>query len=246
MLTTSLSLGALPKEMKVCAQEFMPLQGSGPDKKMVGGYYELMKRACNKLSVKCTFEVVPLTRCLKMIADGEAQATLGVAKIPEREEFMNFPLMVSQVGYTFFVKKGTAKQYSKIEDFKGMTVGVHGGSATGKNLIEINDKAGKILKIEEEAVSETPMRKLSGGRYGEKAAGYCTRPVCLYQAKLEKLDVEPVAFDGKVQSHTIPFSKKVDAETFEAFKKTIAELMKTAEVRKIFEEHNIPVHPDNK
>lgn len=247
MLMTTLALGAMPKEMKICGQEFMPYQGSGPDKKMTGVYYEVLKRACDKLQVKCTFDVVPLTRCLKMAEDGEVHAVLGVAKIPEREAIMNFPGMISQVGYTFFVKKGTASKYTKLEDLKGMTIAVHGGSATGKNLIEINEKNGKIFTLAEEAVAETPMKKLSGGRYGDKAAGYCTRPVCMYQAKMEKLDVEPVSFDGKTQSHTIPFSKKaVDDESFNKFKSTIADLMKSPEIKKIFEENNVPIHPDNK
>lgn len=247
MLMTSLVAVSAPKEMKVCGQEFMPYQGTGTDKKMTGAFYQLMKRTCEKLSVKCSFDVVPLARCLKMAEDGEVHAVLGIAKIPERELIMYFPAPVSQVGYTFFVKKGTATKYSKIEDLKGKTVGVHGGSATGKNLVENNEKFGKILKIEEEAVAETPMRKLSGGRYGENAAGYCTRPVCLHQAKLEKLDVEPVAFDQKLQSHSIGFSKKsVDSETFEAFKKTLVDQLKTAEMKKVFEEANIPIHPDVK
>jgi polar amino acid transport system substrate-binding protein len=155
--------------------------------------------------------------------------------------------MVSQLGYTWFVKKGEAGKYTKIDDFKGKTVGVHGGSATGKDLTEQNAKVGGAMKIVEESTAETAPKKLAGGRYGDGAAIYCARPVCAYQAKKENLAIEPVSFDGKLQSHSILASKKsVSPAEFEAYKKALSEVLKTDEMKKIFAENSLVVHPDNK
>ena len=238
---------AFAKDFVVTGQELMPIAGTGADGKMDGVYHQLMKRTCEKLKYNCKFEIIPLARQMEMLKNGQSHAALGLARSPDREEFAHYPPMITQVGYTFAVKKGDAGKYSKMDDFKGMTIGVHGGSATGKDLQEQNKKLGGALKIVEEAVVETSLRKLAGGRYGDNSAAYCIRPMCILQAKKENLGVEPVAFDGKLQSHTVIFSKKsVPAAEFETWKKAMMEVASTAEFKKLLVDQGFQVHSDVK
>lgn len=244
-LVFAISLPAFARDFKVVAQEFMPLAGSGSDGKMIGAHFEAAKAMCAKLKYNCTFEVMPLARALDMVKNGDAQMVLGVAKNAEREAFATFPPNISQVGYTFFVKKGEAGKFTKLEDFKGKTIAVHGGSATHKDLLEQNKKIGNSMKIIEEAVAETTMKKLAGDRYEAGTAAYCARAVCMYQASKENLAVEPVSFDAKMQSHSMPLSKKsVDAAEFETIKKALVEVMKSPEMKKIFAGNNLAISPE--
>lgn len=239
------SVAAPAKPIRVVSQEFMPLVGSKDGKTMTGAYYELIKKVCEKIEAQCTFEIYPLARVEKMLESGEAHVGLAMAKTPKREANYNFPPSISQVGYTFFVKKGHTGKYKKFEDFKGKTVGVHGGSATHRSLETLNEKHGKILNIAPEPTSETPMRKLNGDRYGKEGAGFCSRPVCLYQAKKENLAIEPVSFDPYLQSHSAPVSKKgVDEATFKKISAAIVEVMKSPEMKKIFNDYQVPIHPE--
>lgn len=238
---------AQAKDIKVVSQEFMPIGGSGADGKMAGVHFEVAKRVCDKLKYTCKFEMMPLARGLDEIKSGGAHIILGIAKNAEREEIANFPNGLTQVGYTWFVKKGEGSKYKSADDFKGKTVGVHGGSATHKDLQEQNAKLGGSMKIVEETTAETAPKKLAGGRYGDGAAIYCARAVCMFKAKQEKIDIEPVSFDGKLQSHSAGISKKgVDAAEFEKIKVAFAEVMKLPEVQKIVTENDLVVHPDNK
>jgi polar amino acid transport system substrate-binding protein len=237
----------LAKDFKVVGQEFMPLEGSGPDGKMAGVHYEIVKQVCKQAGITCTTEIMPLARGLEEIKTGEAQMILGVAINPERAEIATFPKTLTQVGYTFFVKKGQASKYKSVEDFKGKTVGVHDGSATHKNLMEQNKKVGGTMKIETEATAETAPKKLAGDRYGEGAAIYCARAVCAYQAKKENLAIEPVKFDGFLQGHSVGISKKgVSEEEAEKIKKAFADVMKKPEIKKLILSNDLLVHPDYK
>lgn len=246
-MTVALAYSAQARDFKIVGQEFMPIQGTGPDGKMGGVYVEVMKEVCSKLKWNCKFEGMPLARCLEQMTTGDAQMTLGIAKNPEREAIANFPGLVTQVGYTFFVKKGTAAKFTKVEDFKGYTVGAHVGSATGKDLIEQNKKVNGEIKIADETTAETPGKKLAGDRYGDKGAAYIARAVGMYQAKNDKLDIEPVAFDAFLQSHSMPMAKKgVSPEEFELVKKTIHEVMKTDKIKKLVADAGLIIHADQR
>ena len=101
------ALNAQARDFKVVSQEFMPIGGAGPDGKMAGVHYEIAKEMCEKLKFNCKFELTPLSRGIEMLKVGEAQMMLGLAKIPGREAIANFPGMVTQVGYTFFVTEAS-------------------------------------------------------------------------------------------------------------------------------------------
>ena len=235
---------AMARDLKIEGQEFLPLQGT-IDGKMGGAYYEAMKRVCEKLKFNCTFEVVPLTRSLANVKEGKADVVLGIAKNAEREAVFNFPGFISKADYTFFVKKGTAAKYSKPEDFKGKTIGVHKGSATGTDLDNLNAKLGNIFKIEGEAIAQTSSKKLASGRYGDDGAVYCARPICGYQAKVENLDIEPVKFEVTIQNHSAALSKStIKPDEIEKIHAALKEVMQTPEMKKIFADFGITIHPD--
>ena len=247
VLTVFFAMASQGRDFKIVSQEFMPIGGAGPDGKMAGVHYEIAMAVCEKLKLTCKTELMPRARGLDQLKTGEAQMIIGIAKNAETDAICNFPGGVTQVGYTFFVKKGQAGKYKKIEDFKGKTIGVHGGSATGKNLVEQNAKLGGALKVVEEATAETPARKLAGDRYGADAAIYYARAVGIYQAKKENLDIEPVAFDAFLQSHSMPMSKvSVPADEFEKIKKAIHEVMQTEKIKKLIAENDLQAHPDQK
>ena len=238
---------AQAKELKIVSQEFMPIAGAGPDGKLsAGAHYEVAKIMCEKGGFKCSFDLLPLDRAMAQVKAGEAHMFIGLAKNPEREEFLYFPPAITQVGYTFFVKKGEAGKYTKLDDFKSKSVGVQISGATGKDLIEQNKKLGGTIKIMEEVMSDTAPKKLAMGRYPAGSAVYCARAVCMHQAAKEGLDIEPVSFDGKLQAHSFGISKKaVTPVQFEEIKKALVEAMKTEAAKKAITSNNLKVHPES-
>lgn len=234
------------KELKICGQQFYPLQELGEGGKWRGTYYDIAVDSCKKAGLECSFYGAPMKRCEEDLKEGTAFAAMGAAKTKEREEFAHYPQMLTELGYTFFVKKGAAKKFKSIADFKDFNVGVHIESATGKDLTAKHEESGKIFKIEGEAKAEIPMKKLAGGRYGDKGAVYCSRPVCTAQAVTEKMDTEAVSFDAKLQGHAIIVSKKSDNADYEKFKKALAQVMKDKKHIKAIQSFDFKVHSESK
>ena len=240
MIPFLLQAGAYAKDIKVVAQDFMPLAGPGLDGKPAGAYKELMDAICKKLTWNCTYEIVPIKRALKMIEDGEAHVMLAAAPTPDREAYMRMSHPVSLSGYTFFVETGKAAKFQKADDFMGKQVGVHAPSGTATSLHKADDALGKKITIVEENLSLTPIKKLSAGRYGADGAAFYSRPVGIYNAKQEKVAVEPVSFDVEKAKHICGLSKKaVDEETFKQFNQALLDAMKTPEVKKAFADASV-------
>ena len=107
---------------KIQGQDILPYVGPDSTGKLDGIHTDLIKGVCEKIKVKCQFDVIPLSRSFVMMESGEADMVCAIANTPERAKIMHLMPLLTKSGYTFFLPKGEASKYKKIEDFHGKSV----------------------------------------------------------------------------------------------------------------------------
>lgn len=222
---------AVARDLNFVGQEYPPFNWSeGGEVK--GGMVEVLKKACEKLKHNCKFSIVPLARGVAMLEDGTVDGVMSLIPNPDRAKFANFSptLVVSNLAY--FGVKGKAKKLTGLKDLEGWTVGAVRGSTSYKLAAE-HQKQIKTMTLVEEVNNETLVKKLQGGRYGDKGAIMGGDAVLEFEARKAKLDLELV-WNSDAQGFTTAFSKKsVDDATLGEFNKTLEAMKKSGEVKAI-------------
>ncbi len=223
------------KDLRIIVQDYLPLAGRDDSGKITGLHVDFMEAVCVKLKYNCKFEQLPIRRGEDMIATGEADIFVALSPGQQRKKIAYFGPMITSSPFTFFVKKGNANKFSKIEDVIGNKVGVYGPSATQRSLEDINKKLGNKITIDLETVTELPFKKLDGGRYGASGLVYSVKPVGLHMIKKLGLAIEPVGFNTEKLYHGMMMSKKkFTAEEYKKMWIAVKEIIASAEGEKIF------------
>ena len=235
------SKSVLAMDLKIVHQDYLPFAGKGDGPKIGGAFHEIAESViCKKLGHKCTYEIAPIRRAEKMIVDGEAHLFLAMVPNPDRRKTMFFSSSLSASESTFFVMKGKAGSFKKIEDFGGKKVGLFGPSALSILLAKLNEPLAKKITIEEDSDPAQPLRKLNGSRYGEDGGVFANSAVGSLQVRQENLNVEMVTFKGTPTFHSISMSKKSlpEAEAKKIFD-ALGEFVKSEEYKKILKQWQI-------
>lgn len=228
---------AAARDLNFVGQEYPPfnwVEGG----EVRGGMLEVLKKACEKLKHNCKFSIVPLARGVQMLEDGAVDGVMSLIPNEERAKYANFSptLVVSNLAY--FGAKGKAKKAASLKDLEGWTVGAVRGSTSYKLAAE-HQKQIKTMTLVEEVNNETMVKKLQGGRYGDKGAIMGGDAVLGFEAKKIKLDLELV-LNGDAQGFTTAFSKKsVDAATLAEFNKTLEAMKKSGEVKSVLDKFSL-------
>lgn len=229
VLALVISTPAIAKDLSFVGQDYPPfnwLEGG----EVKGGMFEVMRSACEKLKHNCKFGIVPLARGIAMLQDGTADGVMSLIPNAERGTYSNFlpTIVVSPIAY--FGAKGKVPKVASLKEMEGWSVGAVRASSSLKIATE-NQKLTKNMTIIEEVNNETLVKKLQGGRYGEKGAIIGGEAVLEFEAKKTKMELELV-LAGEAQKFTTAFSKKsVDAQTLADFTKTIDDMKKSGEVK---------------
>ncbi|BBN80159.1 hypothetical protein PA25_01440 [Pseudoalteromonas sp. A25] len=89
----------------------------------------------------------PVSRCLRMLEQGEVDVMGGLLKTPQRQESMVFvepPYMALSSSYVFYAKKGSNLSVMRFEDLYGKRIAVMRGAA----YFERFDKDTKLNKVD--------------------------------------------------------------------------------------------------
>ena len=228
---------AMAKDLSFVGQDYPPFNwNEGGEVK--GGMVEVLKKACDKLKHTCKFSIVPLARAVQMLEDGSVDGVMSLIPNADRAKFANFSPTIVVSNLSYFGAKGKAKKIASLTDLEGWTVGAVRGSTSYKLATE-HQKQVKNLTLTEEVNNETLIKKLQGGRYGDKGAIMGGDAVLEFEAKKVKLDLELV-WNSDAQGFTTAFSKKsVDAATLAEFNKTLDGMKKSGEVKTILEKFSL-------
>ncbi|SFN58101.1 polar amino acid transport system substrate-binding protein [Formivibrio citricus] len=210
--------------------------------KVAGPFADIVQAACDRLKVECTMEIFPWRRALRMAEEGQVSGLFGVAKTPEREKAFYLSEPILDTAYSFFAPVSSQFSYQRVEDLNGYTVGVYGPSATSKALENVAQGKTNIVI---EVANLTAIKKLIGGRYGDKALVLVNREVGLSLLKEEKITNLKLVGDLQKIQFTIGLSrKKVSEQQAIQFNNAVKALIKEGKVKAILEKHGMrPAKP---
>jgi len=117
--------------MVVVSATFPPYCIGGENDKADGIYIAIMEELLRPLGAVPKFHVVPFKRALALLADGQADAMIGLFRTPEREKYMHFlnPPYRTNSYKAFYVAKGRGAEIKTYNDlYKLQAIGVGSGA----------------------------------------------------------------------------------------------------------------------
>ncbi len=140
-------------------------------KKLVGLDIELITAAAEKAGVDIEIELVPWPRALLMAKQGKADGIFNAGWVNNREEFLYYPKTpLRQAKFTFFVNKHFKGTIKRLEDVKGLEIGIIREYYICKELIEdekikkmqANNAEQLFMQLNENRVSVAVHSRIAG------------------------------------------------------------------------------------
>ncbi|MBI4806335.1 MAG: transporter substrate-binding domain-containing protein [Desulfovibrio sp.] len=119
------------REMVVVSSTFPPYCIGGENDKPDGIYIKIMEEILRPLGAVPRFHIVPFKRALALLADGQADAMIGLFRSPEREKYYHFlnPPYNTKSFKAFYVAKGRGAEIKTYQDlYKLQAIGVGAGA----------------------------------------------------------------------------------------------------------------------
>lgn len=227
----SFSTVVFAKTVKFAAQESPPfsyLERGKPE----GASAEIMKKVCAQLNWTCELEIFPFKRALIMTESGEIDGVWGVIKTPEREKTFTLSNPVWSSNLSFMGIKGVTVPVIKVENLSGFTVAGVRGSSSLKRAEEIKEKISDMKIIEANSYPEA-FKSLFANSFGPKAVVATYEDVGNYIARKDNFANLVTIYEIEKVQFRVGFSKKADSKIVDAFNKTVEELRRSGELKKI-------------
>ena len=229
--------GAQSISLHVVGQDIEPFYFLGKNGQVEGALRNVMDSACKKMEAKCTFEIAPFRRSLAMLEEGTADVTAPLAKLPDREHYIVFSSPVVRSGYTFFGASENVKRIQRIEDVRGMTVGVHSPSASERSLEKIKERLGAGFQIAQETDVSVALKKAQAQRY---EVAYVNRDIGNVWIRQNKGTIVPANFLADEVLYRFGFSKKTSSASLTAkFESAMDEMRSSGELKKALEQYGL-------
>lgn len=233
-----LSTRSFSKEYTFAGQDFPPFNWQ-EGTEVTGGMTEIMKQVCGDLKIKCKFLILPVSRVLKMVEVGELDGAISFGFRADRTAYSDASPSIVKSSVSYMGTPKTPK-IAKISDLAGWTIGTLRDSTTGKIAAQHKQEFPSI-QITDEVNSETQVKKLTGGRYGEKGLILGSEDVLNYFAKKIKTPIE-TRMRLEDQEYFVLFSKKtVDAAQLAVFTAAINKIKKDGTAKKILDKYELPL-----
>lgn len=99
--------------------------------RFIGAYTEIVRELARRMDAELVIVECPLTRCLRMMATGEADIIIGVQDNDERRQYIQFlttPFLQHGYAKVFYQHKGNMRAINRYEDLYGLRIGVKAGA----------------------------------------------------------------------------------------------------------------------
>jgi polar amino acid transport system substrate-binding protein len=159
VLLTCLSLTAHGERLHIVTEPWAPyvyLENG----KAKGIDYEITALVFQRLGIEVQWEFLPWKRCLAMLDKGEADGVLDIFLTSERDAQLLYPNEpLSEVEFVLFSSNAHPHAFNRLEDLKGLTVGVSPGYFYGHEFMDAT-----TFKREGAPTHEANFGKLVRGR----------------------------------------------------------------------------------
>lgn len=216
---------AQQKTITIATLEYPPFIYSDGTKAK-GPIVDKVEHIFNRLNINADIQILPITRGLLMVKNGDVDAYFSLKKTPEREHDLLFtkePLI--QQPFVFFVSKNSNMSWTgNLEEIKNYKIGIVSKTSYGKTFDECVKK-GLFTNLDESQSFELNIKKLIAGRIDLAINSY---DVGMYL--LKKLNAENQIIALKPSIETV--------NSYLAFTKTKDYASLAAQFDKILEEEN--------
>ena len=200
---------------------------------------DIVNAACEAIKVTCVFTIMPWRRAYALAEGGKVDGIFVLVRTPEREASFYFSEPVMQATYAVFTRQASSLVYTQPQDLDGYTVAAYGPSGTSKVAEDLAHHA-PHMRLEIEVDNVSVLRKLAGGRYGNRGVAVMNRDVGLYLIERDKVPGLKTVGDIKHNDYAIGLSRKrVAPALVERFNGAIHELNRKGTSRLIAERYGL-------
>jgi polar amino acid transport system substrate-binding protein len=162
MLTTSAQ--AVAGSYRFVTLEFPPLEYADESGEIKGAAVEIVQTVMSGLKHKIVVEMLPWTRSLGLVRDGQADAIFTAYRNEEREQYLDYSneVLVSQM-VALYARKGTDIRFTgHLKQVSDRTIGIVSTISYGARFDLARD--GSVVKTDRADTLEQNFRKLLAGR----------------------------------------------------------------------------------
>ncbi len=220
------------KEYKFIGQDYEPFNWLENDK-MQGGMFEVVRTACLKMKVSCSFDILPMKRVTKMLEDGATDGVLSLIQNSDREKYSVLSTPIINSSMSLHAIKNSYPKKVKLADFKNATIGVTSSSSAAKMAEKIKEEYNDITIVYEVSLVTT-IKKLSARRYGLTGLGMANEDVAKVFIKKSNIENVEAIYHVDSSDFGVAFSKvNIDHLFIDKFNKTIISMKKSGEIKKL-------------
>ncbi|MCP3922289.1 MAG: transporter substrate-binding domain-containing protein [Desulfobacterales bacterium] len=186
---------------------------------------EIAKNIFNKANIEIHLKFLPFKRAFKMTKSGQIDGLFNFYKTDVRIPFFDYTEPIIKNPLVFFVRKDSVLEYSKLEDLKGLKIGVMSGYTYGTRFDKNN-----LFRREPTNSHDANFKKLILKRID---AYPCDNLVGIHVARRNKLyaKVKILKKPLKVMDGYIGFTKKKHLTTIKKINKIIMKMHSNSEIK---------------
>jgi polar amino acid transport system substrate-binding protein len=234
---------AQPREMRFVTEALPPYSYLADDQP-AGPMVDVLQAACARLGWRCSVEILPWRRALRIAQAGEVQGLFCVVTPPTTRPRFHVSPAVIDARYMLFARAGHALQFDgDARQLAGRRVGVYGPSAAEDSLRAlIQDTPDARAEIETD--NRIVLRKLAAGRYGEDGLAVANEAVA--QQLIREDAIGGLRIAGVVKSFGYAFGlnrERVSAADARAFATALQELCRSGRTAELLKPYGLPASP---
>ncbi|HEY8877633.1 MAG TPA: transporter substrate-binding domain-containing protein [Roseateles sp.] len=221
--------------------EPLPPYSYETDGRAAGPMVDVLQAACARLEWRCSVEILPWRRALRMAQAGEVEGMFSIVTPPmtARPRFHVSPPVV-EGRYVLWARGGEAWRYEgDARGLAGRAIGVYGPSGALDALkVLIDGVAGAHAEVETD--NRAVLRKLAAGRYGDNGLALINEGAAWHLIREEGMaGLQTV---GVVRTFGYAFglnNQRVDAATAAVFGKALQELCRSGRTAELLKPYGL-------
>lgn len=153
-----------PEELRLVTLQYPPYEFES-NKKVEGVAAEIVKEVFKRMKQDIKIELLPWSRAIKEIEEGEADGIFTLYKTPERELFANYSneVLIPQTVSLFVLRDSDISFDGDLQKLSKYKFGVVRGVSYGQKF-DLAVQVGIISNIEEVTIGEQNFMKLAASR----------------------------------------------------------------------------------
>jgi polar amino acid transport system substrate-binding protein len=232
---------AQPRAMRFVTEPLPPYSYLA-DGQPAGPMIDVLQAACARLDWRCSVEILPWRRALRMAQAGEVEGMFAIVTPPHtpRPRFHVSPAVVDG-RYVLLARSGEALRFEgDAQQLAGRAIGVYGPSGALDALKALIDGVSGA-RAEVETDNGIVLRKLAAGRYGE--AGLALANEGAAQHLMREEGIAGLQTIGVVRTFGYAYglsNQRIDAATAEAFGRALQALCRSGRTAELLRPYGLP------